>query len=83
MEKFLSIGYICDMALISTQEAADRLGVSKQRITALVREGRLPAKLIGNSFAIDEADLKTLERRKRGRPPKDEQGGKKGRKRKR
>ncbi|MGH9945933.1 MAG: helix-turn-helix domain-containing protein [Pyrinomonadaceae bacterium] len=53
---------------ISTKEAAAKLNVSVRRVQALIAAGRLPAEKIGNSFAIREADLKPLNRRKNGRP---------------
>ena len=34
----------------------------------MISAGRLPAQRIGNSFAIDEADLKLVNGRKNGRP---------------
>jgi excisionase family DNA binding protein len=60
------------MGLISTSEAAKRLGVHITRVQVLVREGRLPAQKIGNTYVIEENDLKLLERRPVGRPRKDQ-----------
>jgi excisionase family DNA binding protein len=54
--------------LISTAEAAERLGVTKPRVHQLINAGRLPALRIGRTYAIDEADLKKLGSRKPGRP---------------
>lgn len=58
------------MGLISTSEAAERLGVHITRVQVLIREGRLPAQKIGRTYVIDEDDLKLVEERKVGRPPK-------------
>ena len=58
------------MGLISTSEAALRLGVHITRVQVLIREGRLPAQKIGRTYVIDEANLKFVEERKVGRPPK-------------
>jgi excisionase family DNA binding protein len=58
------------MDLLTTIEAANKLGVSKPRITALIRSGRLPAKKFGNAYMINESDLKLVEDRKPGRPSK-------------
>ncbi len=58
------------MGLISTSEAAERLGVHITRVQVLIREGRLPAQKIGLTYVIDEADLKFVEDRIVGRPPK-------------
>jgi excisionase family DNA binding protein len=55
-------------SFIGTKEAAKRLNVSVRRVQALIAAGRLQAKKIGNSFAIDEDDLKFLNGRKNGRP---------------
>ncbi len=55
-------------SFITTREAAKRLNVSVRRVQALIAAGRLPAQKIGNSFAINEADLKLVNGRKNGRP---------------
>jgi excisionase family DNA binding protein len=57
------------MGLISTSEAAERLGVHITRVQVLIREGRLPAQKIGRTYVINEEDLKLVEDRKVGRPP--------------
>lgn len=58
------------MGLISTSDAAERLGVHITRVQVLIREGRLPAQRIGRTYVVDENDLKLVEERKTGRPPK-------------
>jgi len=58
------------MGLISTSEAAAKLNVTITRVQQLIWAGRLPAQMIGNSYVIDEADLKLVKDRKVGRPPK-------------
>jgi excisionase family DNA binding protein len=58
------------MNLLTTQQAAERLGVSQPRIYQLIGEGRLPAQKIGRDYLIDEKDLKLVENRKVGRPSK-------------
>ena len=62
------------MGLISTSEAAERLGVHITRVQVLIREGRLPAQKIGRTYVIDEDNLKLVADRKAGRPPKDKAG---------
>ena len=57
-------------SLIGTREAARRLNVSIRRVQALITAGRLPAEKIGNSYAINESDLKLLNGRKNGRAAK-------------
>jgi excisionase family DNA binding protein len=56
--------------LITTQEAAELLGVSSRYILALIASGRLPARTFGNarSHLIARDDLKLVEHRPRGRP---------------
>jgi excisionase family DNA binding protein len=56
------------MKLISSAEAATQLGVHITRVQKLIREGRLPAKQVGGTYVIDEADLKLVSNRKPGRP---------------
>ena len=58
------------MSLISTNEAAERLGITRRRIVALILDGRLTAQKVGRDYVIDEKDLKLVEDRKPGRPPK-------------
>ncbi|MEQ1606417.1 MAG: excisionase family DNA-binding protein [Pyrinomonadaceae bacterium] len=53
---------------ITTKEASIRLNISIRRVQALITAGRLPARKIGNSFAINESDLKLLNGRTNGRP---------------
>ncbi len=56
--------------LLSVKESAEILGVNRQRIQALISQGRLPAQKIGNSYVIKESDLTLISERKTGRPPK-------------
>jgi excisionase family DNA binding protein len=58
------------MAILTSAQAAERLGVSVRRVQQLVKDGRLPAGQFGGSFMIEEEDLKLVEHRKIGRPPK-------------
>jgi excisionase family DNA binding protein len=58
------------MRLISTSEAAEKLGVHITRVQVLIREGRLPAQRVGRTYVIDEDDLKHVEDRPVGRPRK-------------
>jgi len=55
-------------SLISTKEASQRLKISVRRVQALIAAGRLPAQKIGNSFAINESDLRLVNGRINGRP---------------
>ena len=58
------------MNLLTTNEVAARLGVTIKRVQAMIRDGRLPAEKMGRDYFIKEADLKLVEDRKPGRPPK-------------
>ena len=59
------------MKLISTDEAAERLGVSGRRVRQLIDEGKLPAQYVGGGYVIDEAALESVKvYGKPGRPPK-------------
>jgi excisionase family DNA binding protein len=61
--------------LLSTTEVAARLGITVPRIQTFIWEGRLPAQKVGRSYAIDEDDLKLIEHRQTGRPPKAQANG--------
>lgn len=56
--------------LISSKEAAEKLGISLRRVQALITSGRLPAQKIGNSYVVREKDLELVKDRKPGRPSK-------------
>ena len=55
--------------MLTTQEAAERLGVTSIRVRQLISGGRLPAEKFGRDYMIKEEDLKLVEGRKPGRPP--------------
>lgn len=55
---------------ITTKIAAEKLGVSMRRVTALIKEGRLPSMQVGREHLIKESDLELVRERKAGRPPK-------------
>jgi excisionase family DNA binding protein len=58
------------MNLLTTKEVAARLGVTIQRVQALIQGGRLPAEKLGRDYVIKEQDLKLVADRKPGRPRK-------------
>lgn len=62
--------------LLTTRQAAERLGISLRRVRALIEAGRLPSKQYGRDHLIRERDLELVANRKPGRPPK--AGSKKG-----
>ena len=58
------------MTLLGTADVAKRLGVSQNRVRALIKAGRLPAEKLGRDHFIDPKDLKLVKNRKPGRPRK-------------
>ena len=62
--------YKVGVNLITTGEAAERLGVTIRRVQALITSGKLPAQKFGRDYMIDEKDLKLVADRKVGRPRK-------------
>jgi len=59
-----------EMNLIGTAVAGKRLGVTQDRVRALIKAGRLPAKKVGRDYVIDPEDLALVKNRKPGRPRK-------------
>ena len=57
-------------ALLTTSEAAIRLGVSAERVRQFIKAGRLPSKQYGSDHVIIESDLALVANRKVGRPTK-------------
>ena len=57
------------MKLLTTSEVAERLGVHRSRVHALIKSGRIPAHKYGVVWLIKESDVH-YERRKAGRPKK-------------
>ena len=53
---------------LTTAEVAERLGVTRARVLALIRAGRLPTVRAGPLHLIDPADLALVQDRKPGRP---------------
>lgn len=54
--------------LLTTKEAAEKLGISLPRIHQLVSDGRLPSIKMGRDLFIRKTDLKLVQERKTGRP---------------
>lgn len=53
---------------VGVGEAAERLGVSAQRVRAMIAAGDLPAERVGHAWVINEADVARPRRRSAGRP---------------
>ncbi|MET0465634.1 MAG: helix-turn-helix domain-containing protein [Chitinophagaceae bacterium] len=58
------------MALITSAQAAEKLGISVRRVQELIKNGRLPSQQFGRTYVVNEDDLKLVEDRKPGRPRK-------------
>lgn len=56
------------MNTLTTEQVAERLGVTPSRVRVLIRNGRLPAQRFGRAHAVEEADLSFVAERKPGRP---------------
>lgn len=54
---------------LTTQQAADKLGVTAGRVRQMIVDGQLPATKMGRDNFIDESDLKLVADRLVGRPP--------------
>jgi excisionase family DNA binding protein len=54
------------MDYLNTHQAGEILGVTSQRILALIRAGRLPAKKVGRDWLVARSDLEGFEKRPQG-----------------
>lgn len=61
-------GFVPVPDLIGATEAAQLLGVSRQRIAQMVDEGKLPATRAGNAFVFARPTVETLAEQKTGDP---------------
>jgi len=55
------------MALYSIPEAARRVGISRQRLYDLVREGKIRGTRVGHSYILDAREVARLEQKVRAR----------------
>ena len=60
---------------VSTNEAADVLGVTRQRVLQLIQDGRLKAEKFASVYMIRRDDLDHIEEKPMGRPPKSKADG--------
>jgi len=57
--------------LLTTKQAAEKLGVSVRRVIAMIADGKIEAHQLGREYAIEESSLKGVKTYGRaGRPPK-------------
>jgi DNA binding domain, excisionase family len=61
-----------DETYISTTQAAEILGVTRQRVLQLIEQGRLQATKVANVYLIRKTDISAVAERKPGRPAKKE-----------
>ncbi len=66
------MGRFLYVAVIGTDEAARRLGVSVGRITTMIRSGIVSAQKIGRTWVLEESEVARVAKLTRlpGRPPK-------------
>lgn len=62
-----SVHVLADDAELTTQEAANVLGISRTYLVRLVDEGKLPAKLVGTHRRLRAADVLTYRARREAR----------------
>jgi len=64
--------------LITTAEAAERLGLSQRWLRKMCADGRIEAQLVSHVYLINPASLDAFEKeeRKRGRPAQPAEAGK-------
>jgi excisionase family DNA binding protein len=58
------------MPTLTTIQAASTLKITRQRVVALIKAGKLSAMKIGRDYMIRESDLGKVRVRKPGRPKK-------------
>jgi excisionase family DNA binding protein len=63
-----SLSDLIMLRMIGTTEAAAKLGISPERVRALIKAGRLPAQKLGRDWFIEEKNLALVKNRKPGRP---------------
>ena len=60
-------------SLLSTAEVAKHLGIHHFSVSRIIKQGRLPAQLVGKSWVVREEDVEELAKSyeaRRGRPRK-------------
>ena len=71
LAEYLFLNYKESMRnMLTTKEAAARLGISRRRVNDFISEARLPAEKVGRDHLIKESDLRLVADRKPGRPKK-------------
>lgn len=57
--------------LLSTEEVATELGVSRNLVQKWIKGGRLPARQVGRTYVVDASDVESMRERPRGGRPSD------------
>ncbi|CAN5129326.1 hypothetical protein BH18ACI2_BH18ACI2_07670 [soil metagenome] len=60
--------------LLTTAEAADRLGLTVRAVQKMIENGRLEARKVGRDYLIDPGALGSIPKQAAGRPPKSSPG---------
>ncbi len=61
-----------ETTLLTTTEAADRLGLTVRAVQKMIEAGRLTAQKMGRDYFIDPRALENIPKQAAGRPPKTE-----------
>ncbi len=56
--------------LLTTSEAADRLGLTVRAVQKMIENGRLEARKVGRDYLIAPGALSSISKQVAGRPPK-------------
>ncbi len=56
--------------LMTTAEAADRLGLTVRAVQKMIEAGRLQARKVGRDYLIEPLALGSIPKQAKGRPPK-------------
>lgn len=62
------------MEYLTTQQAAECLGLSVRQVQTLIKKGDLPARRFGHAWQIKRKDVEDFERRPVGRRKKTDHG---------
>ncbi len=60
---------------ITTNDAAAELGVTRQRVLQLIKDGRVKAEKFANVYMIRREAISNIEEKPMGRPPKAKASG--------
>ncbi|MDQ3919973.1 MAG: helix-turn-helix domain-containing protein [Acidobacteriota bacterium] len=61
--------------LLTTAEAANRLGLTVRAVQKMIEAGRLEARKVGRDYLIDPGSLEHIPKQAPGRPPKAKANG--------